>query len=232
MKTSFLSKLLDTLAPRQCANCGRRLSPDERVLCHACYRRLELTYLWQNACDNPLARLFWGVLPIEKAASLFYFTPRTESSQVIYDMKYHDRPDIARSMGAIAARLMAADHFFDGIDGLVPVPLTRRRQWQRGYNQSMEIARGISEVTALPIYGKAVRRTKFHDSQTTKTAIERRDNVADVFRLADSNAVRGLHLLIIDDIITTGATVTACGLQLSQAEGVRVSVFSLGFTHS
>ena len=121
--------------------------------------------------------------------------------------------------------------FFDDIDAIVPVPITRRRQWKRGYNQSMQVAKGISHVTHLPIYNKVVKRQHFSQSQTHQTSIwERRENVRAAFQLVDADKIKGKHLLIIDDVVTTGATVIACGQELAKAEGVKLSVLSIGYT--
>lgn len=232
MKTSFWTRLLDVVSPRPCAVCGRRLSASEQVICASCHLHLPLTRFEQQPLDNPMARLFWGRFPVERAAALFYYEPQSDLSQPIYDMKYRSMPELGESLGRIAAQQFAAAGFFDGIDALVPVPITRRRLWQRGYNQSMKIARGVSSLTGIPIYNNVVRRTHFNESQTAKHSRERLQNVADAFCLANGERIAGKHILIIDDIVTTGATVTACGCELAKAQGVCISVLSLGLTKS
>ena len=230
MRTSFWTRLFDTISPRTCAICGRRLSVNEQVLCGPCHLHLPLTGYELSPLDNPMARLFWGQFPVERAAAMFFYKPQAGISQLIYDMKYRSMPELAEAMGRIAARQFAAAAFFDGIDALVPMPITRRRQWQRGYNQSMEIARGVSSHTRLPIYRNVVRRTHFSQSQTTLHARERLHNAANAFRLDDARRIAGKHILLIDDIVTTGATVIACGRELAKAPDVRISILSLGLT--
>lgn len=232
MRTSFWTRLLDVVSPRPCVVCGQRLSPNEQVLCSTCMLHLPLTGYEHQAEDNPMARLFWGQFPAERAAALFYYEPQADVSRLIYGMKYHGQPETAEHMGRIAARQMAAAGFFDDIDALVPMPITRRRQWQRGYNQSARIARGVSSLTSLPIYNNVVRRTHFKQSQTRQHAHERMLNVEGAFKLTDPARLEGKHLLLIDDIITTGATATACGRELAKAPGVSISVLSLGYTKS
>ena len=139
-------------------------------------------------------------------------------------------PEIGEALGGMAARQFAAQGFFDGIDALLPVPITRRRQWQRGYNQSHTIAQGVRSVTGLPIYNNVLRRVSFKQSQTTQHARERMLNVEDAFCLKDGSGLEGKHVLLIDDIVTTGATVIACGRSLAAIPGIRVSVMSLGLT--
>jgi ComF family protein len=230
MKTSFWNRLFDLVAPRTCAICDSRLSPSEEAVCAKCLLHLPLTHYELSPYDNPMARLFWGLLPVERAAALFFYEPRSEMAKFIYDLKYFQRPDIGVTMGTMATRLFAPHDFFTGIDAIVPVPITRSRRWHRGYNQSEQIAYGISSVTALPIYKKVVVRDYFTESQSHKNAMERRGNVANAFRLKDAEKIRGKHLLVVDDIVTTGSTVIACGEELCKAEGVKLSILSLGLT--
>lgn len=232
MRTSFWTRLLDVVSPRPCVVCGQRLSPNEQALCSTCMLHLPLTGYEHQAKDNPMARLFWGQFPTERAAALFFYEPQADISRIIYEMKYHNHPETAEYMGQIAARHMATAGFFEGIDALVPMPVTRRRQWQRGYNQSVRIARGVSSLTGIPIYDKVVRRKHFKQSQTHQHAHERMLNVADAFSLIDARRIAGKHILIVDDIVTTGATIIACGCELAKAPGVSISVLSLGLTKS
>jgi ComF family protein len=179
-----------------------------------------------------MAKLFWAQIPIERAAALFYYEAHSETANIIYMLKYKSHPEIGGVMGRMTARELQAEGFFDGIDGIVPVPLAKKRLRQRGYNQSMEIAKGVSEITGLPIYNKVVRRNAFEGSQTNKGRWERNENVEKVFELIDSESVRGKHLLIIDDVVTTGATIIACTKELVKAGDVKVSVLTLGFAKS
>lgn len=231
MKTSFWTKLLDLISPRVCVVCGKRLSAEQSVLCTTCHLHLPFTDFALHPTDNPMARLFWGQFHVEKACALFYYEPQSEVARILYSLKYHDRPDIGYHIGRIAATHLGHD-FFDHIDALVPVPLARERMRQRGYNQSEEIARGISELTGIPIYNKVVIRNLYQGSQTTKSLFERRHNVEGVFQLIDGGSIAHKHLLLIDDVVTTGSTVTACATELQKSQGTVVSVFSLGFTKS
>ena len=230
MRTSFWTRLLDVISPRTCTICGERLSANEQVLCAKCHMHLPLTHYEQSPFDNPLCRLFWGQFPVERAAVLFSYEPQSPTSQMIYNMKYRSMPEVGEGLGMITARQFAEAGFFEGIDLLMPVPITRRRQWQRGYNQSMEIARGVQEVTGLPICHRALSRVHFQESQTEQHVWERLQNVEDAFRLVAPERIAGKHILLIDDIITTGATIIACGRELAKAEGVKISVLSIGYT--
>jgi len=228
--TTLLTEIFDLISPRSCAVCGDTLQATESVVCGVCHLRMPQTDFGKNPYDNPMARLFWGQFPIEKAAAYFYYIPHSDTSRLIYHLKYHHQPEIGENMGRMTANALKPYRFFDDIDAIVPIPITGRRLRQRGYNQSMEIACGISEATQLPILKKAVRRIQFDTSQTRMKGWQRKENVRDAFQMITPEAVEGKHLLLVDDIVTTGSTVIACAQELCKAGDVRFSVVSLGFT--
>ena len=228
-RISFWYQLFDLIAPRFCVVCGRRLSVTEQAICAACNMHLPRTDFHRNALDNPMARLFWGIIPVERAAALFYYEAGSETANILYELKYHNHPEIGVVMGRMIGREFSESGFFDGIDLLVPIPLARSRQRHRGYNQSRSIAEGISQITGQPISDQLVRRTHFVKSQTQMGRRERQENVADVFEVKNLDGIHGRHLLLIDDVVTTGATITACARELLKAGDVTLSILSLGF---
>ena len=161
-----------------------------------------------------------------------YYEAQAETANILYELKYKDHPEIGEVMGCMLAKEIYSSGFFDGIDGIVPIPLAKKRQRQRGYNQSKEIAKGISEITGLPVFDKVVRRTTYEGSQTSKGRWERNENVEHVFELIEPDAIQGRHLLLIDDVVTTGATVIACAKELLKTPNVKISVLTLGFAKS
>lgn len=232
MVISFWHRVLDLISPRLCVMCGQRLTVSEEIICSKCNFHLPRTHFQQDPYENEMAKLFWHQIPIERATALFYYEAHSETANILYELKYKNRPDIGEVMGRLVAKELQPSGFFDGIDGIVPIPLAKKRQRQRGYNQSQEIACGISEITNLPIYNNVVRRNVFEGSQTNKGRWERNENVEKVFEMTDETAIRGKHLLIIDDVVTTGATVIACAKELCKAGNVKVSVLALGFAKS
>lgn len=231
MRTSFWTSLFDLIVPRRCAICSNRLAPEESLLCADCEAELEKTPFHESPYDNPMARLFWGQFPIEKASAWFYYRPHSDPSKMIYDLKYHGQLLLGEDIGEQLALRHLPTGFFNDIDAIVPIPITCKRQRERGYNQSMQVARGICQVTHLPIFDKVIKRQHFSESQTHQSSTwERRENVRDAFQLIDADKIKGKHLLIIDDIVTTGATFIACGQELAKAEGVKLSVLSIGYT--
>lgn len=229
---SFWHRLLDLISPRCCVVCGHRLSVTEDMLCARCNFHLPRTDFYKDAYENELARLFWGQIPIERATAFFYYEAHAETANILYELKYKDHPEIGEVMGRMLAKEIHPSGFFDGIDGIVPIPLAKKRQRQRGYNQSKEIAKGISEITGLPVFDKVVRRTTYEGSQTSKGRWERNENVEHVFELIAPETIQGRHLLLIDDVVTTGATVVACAKELLKAPNIKLSVLTLGFAKS
>jgi ComF family protein len=227
---NWITRILDFISPRLCVVCGQRLAPTERSLCSVCLFHLPRTDFHQKPLDNPMAQLFWGLAPIEKAAALFYYHPHSETAQLVYRLKYNNRPDIGEDIGRVMANELQATDFFSDIDVLLPVPLASKRLRQRGYNQSEQLAKGISDITHLPIVTKALRRKHFQQSQTTLNRWQRQENVEDTFWLKDGSQLQDKHVLLIDDICTTGATLISCANTLKDIEGIRISVLTLGFT--
>ena len=228
---SFWSRLLDLISPRLCVVCGNRLAVTEEVVCSKCYLHLPRTDFDNDLYENVMAKLFWGQIKLEKATALFYYEAHAETAKILYELKYKNHPEIGVVMGRMMAKELMKSGLFDDIDAIVPVPLAKKRERQRGYNQSLELAKGVSEVTGLPIANLVIRRTKFVGSQTQRGRWERNENVAHVFELVDEN-ISGQHLLLIDDVVTTGATVIACAKEMQKASNVKISVLALGFAKS
>jgi ComF family protein len=228
---SFWSRLLDLISPRLCVVCGNRLAVTEETLCSKCYLHLPRTDFANDLYENVMAKLFWGQIKLEKATALFYYEPHAETAQILYELKYKNHPEIGVVMGRMMAKELMKSGLFEDIDALVPVPLAKKREHERGYNQSLELAKGVSEVTGLPIANLVIRRTKFVGSQTKRGRWERNENVEHVFELVDDN-ISDQHLLLIDDVVTTGATVIACAKEMQKASNVKISVLALGFAKS
>lgn len=228
---SFWSRLLDLISPRLCVVCGNRLAVTEETLCSKCYLHLPRTDFANDLYENVMAKLFWGQIKLEKATALFYYEPHAETAQILYELKYKNHPEIGVVMGRMMAKELMKSGLFEDIDALVPVPLAKKRERERGYNQSLELAKGVSEVTGLPIANLVIRRTKFVGSQTKRGRWERNENVEHVFELEDDN-ISDQHLLLIDDVVTTGATVIACAKEMQKASNVKISVLALGFAKS
>ena len=228
----MLNKLLDLVAPRFCVVCGNRLAVSEDYVCSVCNLHLPRTGFQTHADDNQMVRMLWGLMPVERATALFYYAPGTQTTHILEALKYNDQPEIGIMMGRLMAQELKDSGFFDGIDLIIPIPLARSRQRQRGYNQCTMLARGVSKVTSIPVVESVVVRERFEKSQTRLNRWERLENVDGLFALCDPQSLLGKHVLLIDDVMTTGATVCACSKPLQQVEGLRISVLTLAFAKS
>ena len=227
---NWWTRILDFISPRLCVVCGRRLAPSERGLCSVCMMHIPRTCYQFEPDSNPMAQLFWHLTPVERAAALMFYEPHAEMARMVYCLKYGNRPDIGEDLGRLMANEMHYARYFDGIDALVPVPLSRKRLRQRGYNQSEMLAQGISDIIHLPVITKAIGRKHFIQSQTHLSRYERQENVADMFFLLDHSLLQNKHVLLVDDICTTGSTLIACVNAIKLVEGIRISVLTLGYT--
>ncbi len=231
-KISFWSRVFDLIAPRACVICGDRLALEENTICGKCNMHLPRTEYHLNPYENEMAKLFWAQIPIERATAFFYYEGHSQVSNILYALKYGNHPEIGIVMGRMLGREIVGSGFFEDIDIIIPIPLAHKRRRQRGYNQSLMIAKGISEITQIPINNKIVNRLSFSESQTHKDRWGRSENVKGVFLLEDGDVIRNKHILIVDDVVTTGATVISCSKELMKAESVKISVISLGFAKS
>lgn len=217
--------IADFIFPRQCLMCGCRLSTTEKHLCVSCLRMLPRTH-YHLCKHSPIEMFFWGKLPIERATSFLYYDG-IRTRDIIYSMKYHHAPETGRYVSEIFAAEIKDCGFFNGIDCIIPVPLSRQRQWKRGYNQSEWIARGISRQTGIPVWKDVVKRVVDNQTQTALMHYERWDNVEDIFRLVRPERIHGKHVLLVDDVMTTGATISSCAKELTKAKDVKISIATL-----
>lgn len=231
MKTIFHKQLFRGLVslffPRHCVVCGARLLGGEHILCVQCTFRLPYTD-YRGKAGNPVERVFWGRLPIVKANAYMKYVSGSDSRRAVLRLKYFDRPDVGNYLGACMATDLLDTDFFTNIDMIIPIPLASKRQRKRGYNQSEELAKGIHRITSLPIDNKAVIRTVANPTQTHLDAAARRANVKDIFAVKVAENLRGKHILLVDDVLTTGATIISCGQAIVKVcPDVRFSVLTL-----
>lgn len=215
--------------PNVCTVCQRTLVRGESVMCLDCRLSLPLTGMHKIQPNEIHERLFMIGHPIQRATSLFYYYRENKYARLIHDTKYRGRPVVGRTLAAGHAKELAADGFFDGIEVIVPVPLHFFKRLQRGYNQATEIAEGISSATGIPVADALC--ASFHRSQTRKNAHQRLLNAQDVYSLEDISAIADKHVLLVDDVITTGATMLSCIKAIKSASpSSEISVYSLAIT--
>ncbi len=220
--------VMSLILPRTCIVCGRVLMENERNLCLACRYNMPLTNFSKQK-DNPVKRLFENVLPVESATAMFWFVGGTEWQRIIHNFKYYGHWLFAQRMGEWFGEELRESGNFEGVDVIIPIPLHYRRRLKRGHNQSEQLALGIARKLDVGCDFRSVRRRRYNDSQTLKSRSERWDNVDDIFEVRRAERLRGKHILLIDDVLTTGATMTSCAMAIVNAcDGdVRISVASL-----
>jgi ComF family protein len=214
--------------PQLCSGCGSDLVISPQVLCHRCHHQLPFT-TFESVPDNPVERVFWGRAPLQSAASLLYFTPDSLVQHLLHRLKYHSDTALGLQLGRLMGYALQASGRFATADLLVPLPLFAAREQQRGYNQSAVLCKGIAEVLQLPVCTGAVVRQRATQSQTRKGRTERWQNVATVFALQNPAALQQKNIILVDDVVTTGATLEACANTLLQAPGLSLSVSTLAY---
>ena len=175
---------------------------------------------------SSLEKQFWGLFPIEKAVAMFHHDGE-KTRNIIYNIKYYGHPNVGTYLASQYAETLKKSHFFDDIDAIIPLPLHWKRQIKRSYNQSHYIAKGIQKATGLPIYFHVVKRVLNNPSQTHLNAQQRMENVKDIFRLTHPEKIAGKHILLVDDVTTTGATLASCAKELAKAPHVKISILTL-----
>ena len=215
--------------PHHCAGCGSDHIHQDALLCSQCFYRLPITDYF-NRSDNPVEKTFWGRIPIAAAGSWLYFSKGSGIKQLLHALKYHHRPDIGIQLGrAMGVALKAADRF-DHVDALIPLPLFPERERIRGYNQAERIAVGMSEVLHIPVFNDVVKRVRATKTQTKQDRRGRWQNIYNSFAVSQPQAIFQKRLLLIDDIITTGATLEACGQALLEHRPRSLSIATVAYT--
>ncbi len=222
---STLKDIVSLFFPRVCPSCGRVVPGRAGFLCTACQLEMPLTG-FESQADNPVARRFWGLVPVRSATAFLWFTHLSGFRRVVHSFKYAGRWGLARDMGRWFGRVLADTDAYAGVDLIVPVPLHPRKVLKRGYNQSEYIARGMSREMSVPVETRAVVRRVNNPSQTTTTSRRQRwENVEGIFYVRRPERLEGKHILLVDDVLTTGATIGSCAEAIVRAApGVRISV--------
>lgn len=229
--STLCSDILNFFFPELCAACQEHLLTGEKVLCIRCILHLPETGCWKNA-DNSIAKQFWGKVPLHTAVAWCHFGKGTGMQRMIHQLKYKNRPDIGLRLGQLCAGALSQGDIFGDPDLIVPVPLHPAKQKGRGYNQAACFGRGLSEVWELPLREDVLRRVKNTSSQTRKHRFERSANVERVFEVSQDRLQGIAHVLLVDDVLTTGSTLAAAATELLKVPGLKVSVLTLAFARA
>lgn len=223
---SVFTDLFNLFFPLICSGCHTPLVKGEDVLCLGCLADLPKTH-FASLTTNPVADIFIGRTNIVYGNAFCQFDKGGKVQDLLHQLKYRGRREIGYRLGYLfGSELIQAIEFVE-IDAIIPVPLHKKKQRKRGYNQSIEICKGISEAMSKPLITGNLIRKKHTSSQTSKGRFERWQNVSGIFEVRNSNALKGKHLLLVDDVITTGATLESCSEELLKISGVKISIAAL-----
>jgi ComF family protein len=223
---SYLDDFFSLIYPNTCAGCGNPLRKHETVICNFCAFHLPVTDFHLDK-ENPVTQLFWGRVRLESASSFLYFNKGNTVQHLIHLLKYKGRKDIGIWLGKQFASLLKASPFFIPVDAILPVPLHPKKLKIRGFNQSEQIALGIHSAWDIPIITDALCRTTSSETQTKKTRFRRWQNVENIFAVCNAEKIAGKHILLVDDVVTTGATLESCITVLGKIPSLRVSLATL-----
>ena len=226
--SNSLQHIADLFYPQLCAGCSASLDSPDSVLCFRCIQELPLTN-FHLLSPNPVEKMFWGRMDVAAATSLFYFTQDTIVQRMMHQLKYRGNKEVGLAMGRKLGESMRDNLRFKDVDYLLPLPLHPKKLKLRGYNQAEVIADGVSEVTGWKVLPDLVRRKRFTDTQTHKSRQDRWENMKDRFFNTDPELLNGKHVVLIDDVITTGATLEACGMEILNGGKSRLSLATMAY---
>jgi ComF family protein len=222
----LINQLAALFFPHHCLGCGSDVLLPTDTICIRCVSQLPYTGFAMHA-GNPVEKIFWGRLPLAAAHSEFYFAKQSLIQHLVHQLKYRGNRQVGIYLGQLLGKSLRQSNRFDQLQGLVPLPLFPAKEKKRGYNQAAVICLGMSEVMKLPVLDRVLVRQRFTETQTKKHRTERWQNVADSFAVTDASAISRKHLLLVDDVVTTGATLEAAGSKLLDAGAASLSVATL-----
>ena len=223
----YLNDFISLFYPQVCLACGRNLYSSEEFICTDCLYTLPKTY-FKDYKNNQVSQLFWGRASVENVFSHYFFKKGSKLQSVIHNMKYKGQKEAGYFLGKLTGLELKMTPFKEA-DIIVPVPLHYKKQKIRGYNQSEYIARGIAEKLGKPVNVNILKRAVATETQTRKARYERWQNVEGIFKCENKVNIKNKHILLVDDIVTTGSTLEACANEILKTEGTKVSIVTLAF---
>lgn len=215
--------------PQLCSGCGKNLFKNESVICTDCIYNLPYTNYHLDA-ENQVAKQFWGRVPFNSAGAFLHFLKGSRVQNLMHQLKYNNKPEVAFKLGEMYGTQVASSAPFKGIDVIIPVPLHPAKQKKRGYNQSEYLAQGLSHSLNIQV-NRNLYRNVFTETQTRKSRFVRSENMKDVFVVSEQQDLENTHVLLVDDVVTTGATLEACALELLKIKGLELSIATIAFTN-
>ncbi len=225
---NLVKDFIGLLFPEVCAACGGPLVMNETMLCSSCLLHLPRTF-YSKERDNPVSQVFWGKLDVYAATALFLFKKGSGVQHLLHQLKYNGNREIGIYLGAILGDELQGSDLFNTVEVVVPVPLHPRKQRKRGYNQSEIIAEGICRTLKASLDTKTLTRVHYSETQTKKSRYKRWENVKDIFSITSDTSLSGKHVLLVDDVLTTGSTMEACAGALLKVPQLTLSIACIAF---
>lgn len=220
----MVNDLIHLFFPRLCSGCQNALRSTENTLCLSCTVKLPKTHFNKNGQNNPLSSIFWGRAPVAYTAAYLNFRKQSIVQNLLHELKYGAHPELGIFLGSAYGMDLKGEPGFADNDLIIPVPLHPKRLKERGYNQSEEFAKGLSQALHIPVEAKTLIRSAYQGSQTNLKRYQRWQNVEHVFSVTSESRVSQKSILLVDDVLTTGATLEACIHPLIQSGAKRISV--------
>jgi len=219
----ILGSLVRLFYPDLCCACGQSLMRGEHVICLSCLMKLPETD-FHTFSDNAVAKLFYGRINAVNATAMCFYEKGSLVQHLMHQLKYKSKPEIGVYFGRKLGKKLSESDLYKDVDAVIPIPLHPKKLKIRGYNQSKVIADGFVQAFSVPVIEDVLVRVDFTQTQTRKNRWDRYQNVKDMFAVQYPEKIKGKHVLLVDDVITTGATIEACAKHLLAVEGVRVSI--------
>ena len=224
----YINDFVSLFFPQVCLGCRRALVSQEEYLCIHCHYSLPYTDFHLDK-ENQAAKSLWGRVPAEAVVSCFYFSYGSPIQQLLHSIKYRNKPKAAEFFGRLYGAELIAAKTFKEATLIIPVPLHRKRLIQRGYNQSEYFGKGLSESMGIEMRSSVLKRVRHRKSQTMKSRYERYENTKGIFKIVRPKDIADQHVILVDDVLTTGATLEACANALLEVKGVKVSIITLAY---
>jgi ComF family protein len=224
----YLEAFVSLFYPKVCMACSKSLMGNEDILCTTCRLSLPETNFHKTP-GNPVEKIFWGRIPVENATALLFFDKGSKYRHMLHQLKYNGKREVGVFLGKLLGNRLLETEMYS-IDFIVPIPLHPVKLRKRGFNQSEEIAKGVAAIIGKPVVSNSLRRIRHSQSQTYKGRYDRWKNTKEIFNVEKPELFENKNILLIDDVITTGATIEAAGASILKIEGSRLSVATIAFT--
>ena len=226
----MIESLINLFFPKVCAGCNSFLLSNENVICTTCRHEIPLTNHHKNQNNEAIGK-FYGRIPVEFASALFYFHKKGIVQELIHKLKYKGHQEIGETIGNWYAEELKSVKEIADVDYIIPVPLHKKRLKNRGYNQVTKFGEALSENLNIPFEENILTRTIYSETQVRKNISDRSEVNKSVFEVNSNEKFYNKHFMLIDDVITTGSTLEACGRELLKISGAKLSIVCIAMSH-